>query len=374
MLTNFGALTSNQLTGWEKKLWSDARNRSFLMAFAGDGPNSMIQRITKLRKTKDGARAVITLVSDSQGDGVVGDNQLEGSEEALSQDDCVIQLDQHRHAHRSQGRMAEQAQLVEFRYEAKDKGSYWLADRTDQIGFLILSGVSLAYKNNGALRVGSQLPNLKFAADITAPSSKRYARWNSTSKTLDPAGNSALTAADKPSWAMLVETKAQLTDSYMRPIRTDDGIDVWNVFMSPRGIAKLKQDPDFLDAWKHARERGPQNPIFKGTKHGGKEGIFIDGLNILEYRHVFTTLGATSGSGKWGASNDIDGQRVIFAGAQAMALADIGNAIWDEKYFDYGNSQGIAFGKIWGLLKPQLYSIYAGSKQDHGVYCVDTAI
>ena len=55
-------------------------------------------------------------------------------------------------------------------------------------------------------------------------------------------------------------------------------------------------------------------------------------------------------------------------------MADIGGAIWDEKYFDYGNSQGIAFGKIFGLLKPRFYSIYAQSKQDHGVMCFDTAI
>jgi N4-gp56 family major capsid protein len=219
------------------------------------------------------------------------------------------------------------------------------------------------------------LPQLKFAADVTAPSAKRYYRWNGTNAVLDPTGNSALTTSDTPSWKMLVQTKAQMVSSYIRPIRTAEGIEVYNVFMSPQGIARLKQDSDFIQAWRYARERGEGNPIFKGTPLGGKDGIRIDGLNILEYRHVFTTLGAASGS-KWGSGNTVDGQRVLFCGAQALALADIGSqeAIWDEKYFDFGNSQGIAFGRIFGMLKPKFYSIYAQSTEDHGVLCVDTAL
>lgn len=373
MYTNFGALTSNQLTQWSRKFWSEARNRTFVMAFAGDGEDSMVQRISELSKTTDGARAVITLVNDSTGDGVVGDNTLEGNEEPLKQSDTVIQLDQHRHAHRSQGRYAEQAQIVRFRNQAKNKGTYWLADRTDQLAFLTLSGVSYAFNNNGSTRVGSQLPQLKFAADVKAPSTNRFYRWVGSSKTLAAGDTTQIASTDTPSWAMLVEAKAQCVNSYIRPIRTADGIEEYNVFMTPSGIARLKQDPDFLEAWRHAQKRGDSNPIFKGTPHGGKDGIHIDGLNIMEYRHVFNTTGAASGS-KWGGSGTQDGQRVLFCGSQALALADIGEAIWDEKYFDFGNSLGIAFGKIYGLLKPQFFSIYSQTTEDHGVLCVDTAI
>ena len=75
-MTNFGALTANQLTTWSRDFWHEARNKTFIMRFAGDSANSMIQRITELRKTKDGARAVVTLINEATGDGVVGDNDL----------------------------------------------------------------------------------------------------------------------------------------------------------------------------------------------------------------------------------------------------------------------------------------------------------
>lgn len=373
MFTNFAALTSEQLTAWSRQFWQEARNKSFIMSFAGDGPNSMIQRITELRKTNDGARAVITLISDSQGDGVVGDNTLEGNEEALSSHDQVIRLDQLRHAHRSQGKMAEQKSVVRFRNEAKDKLTYWAADRHDQLAFLALSGVSFAYKTNGAARVGSQLAQLSYAADVTAPSSGRFFNWDASANALVAGDTSTVAADDTPSWKFLVQAKAQCTDSYMRPLRDDNGVELYNVFMTPRGIAKLKQDDDFIKAWRHAQERGDSNPIFKGTALGGKKGIYIDGLNILEYRHVFNTRGLADGS-KWGSGGHIEGQRVLFCGAQALGFADIGMADWEEKYFDYGNSPGIAVGKISGLLKPRFYSIYSQSVEDHGVMCFNTAI
>jgi N4-gp56 family major capsid protein len=372
-LTNFAALTAEQLTVWSRQFWQEARNRSFVMSFAGTTPNSMIQRITELRKTTDGARAVITLINDMTGDGVVGDNELEGNEEALNSSDKVIRLDQMGTASRSKGRMAEQESVVRFRGEAKDKLTYWIADRMDQLAFLTLSGVGYNLNNNGSARIGSQLPQLTFAADVVAPSANRFFRWSSSANALAAGDTTQIAAADTPSWAMLVNLKAQATNSYLRPIRSDNGIDTYNVFMTPAGIAKLKQDSDFLQAWRYAQKRGDGNPIFKGTPLGGREGIFIDGLNILEYRHVFNTKGAASGS-KWGAAGAIDGQRVLMCGAQALAFADIGMADWYEKVFNYGNSPGISVRKIVGFLKPQFYSIYSQSIEDHSVITCDTAI
>jgi len=372
MLTNFGALTTNQLTSWSREFWGEARNLSFLMAFVGDGPGSMIQRITELKSTNDGARAVITLVNDATGDGTVGDNTLEGNEEALKSSDQVIQLDQMRHAHRSEGEMAQQREVVKFRAEAKSTLTYWASDRVDQLGFLTLSGVSYAFNTDGSTRIGSQFPLLTFASDVKAPSTKRFYRWNNAAQALLPGDTTQIVATDTPSWAMLVAMKAAATNSYIRPLRMNDGIQMFNVFMSPNAIAKLKLDNNFLEAWRYAQIRGEKNPIFKGTPLGGKEGIYIDGMNILEYRHVYNTLGAASGA-KWGSGGTIDGCRVLLCGAQALAFADVGGAKWVEKRFDYDNSPGIAVAKKIGILKPQFNSIYSKSTEDHGVLCVDVA-
>lgn len=371
--TNFAALTANQYTVWSKDFWREARNRTFVMAFAGNDSNSMVQRVTELRKTTDGARAVITLLNEATGDGVVGDNQLEGNEEALSQSDMVINLDQWRKAHKSQGEMAEQRAVVKFRFDARDQLAYNVSRVMDELAFQTLSGYAYTLKPDGSTRTGSQLNQLKFSTDVTAPSSLRYYRWVNSTTSLALGDTTQVAAADKPSWAMLVQAKAKAINNFIRPIRSDNGVECYHVFMTPDGIAALKQDPTFLDAWKHAQVRGDKNPLFKGTKHGGKEGIYIDGLNILEYRNVCNTKGIASGS-KWGGGGTVDGQRVLFCGAQALAFADIGMPKWTEKVFDYGNQPGISVAKIFGLLKPKLYSTYAGSVQDFGVMCVDTAI
>lgn len=369
--TNFAALTNEQYTVWSRDFWKEARNKTFLNAFVGTGPNAMIQRITELSQTKDGARAVITMVNDAVGDGVVGDNQLKGNEEALRSTEAVIRGDQWRHAHRSSGKMAEQKSIVNFRFEARDKLSYTSARVMDELMFLTLSGRSYAYHTDGRARVGSQLPQLEFAADVTAPSAARYRRWDAaTGLTAD--SNANLTTADTPTWGMLVDLKAFAVNSYIRPMRSEDGVEIYNVFMTPDGIAKLKKDPDFLAAWREAEKRGETNPLFKGTAHGGKRGITIDGLNILEYRNVINTKGAAAGS-KWGGGA-VDGQRVLLCGAQALGFADIEMARWVEEYEDYENSLGISVAKKFGILKPQLFSVHTQSVEDFGVICVDTAI
>ncbi len=371
--TNFARLTTNQLTVWSRDIWEAARNYSFLHNFVGDSANAMVQRISELKQTSKGARAVYTLVTDLVGDGVVGDNQMEGNEESINAYDQAIQLDQIRNANRLEGRMADQNSVVAFRQQSKDKLAYWLANRVDQLGFLTLSGISYNYTNQGALKIGSQFPLLSFAGDVTAPTANRHYQWSASSNALVAPNTTALAATDTPSWAMLVQAKAQAVSSYMRPIRTDDGILVFNVFMSPQGMAALKQDSNFIQAWRYAMERGAKNPIFKGTPQGGSTGIMIDGLNILEYRNVYTNTGAPAGS-QWGSTGNIPGQRVLICGAQSLCMADIGLPKWVEKDFDYDNSPGISISKIVGLKKPVFPSIYTGATDDFGVMCIDTAI
>lgn len=376
MLTNFGKLTDNQLTIWSRDLWRAARNTSFLNAFIGTGPDAMIQRVTELKKTSKGARAVITLVQDLEGDGVVGDNQLEGFEEAMKSADQVINIDQIRHANRHEGTMADQRSVVNFRANSRNVLQYWLADRLDQLGFLTLSGVSYAFKTNGALRTGSQFNQLDFAGDVTAPSANRHFRWDGTTAgahKLVAANTSAVAATDKPSWEMLVAMKAKAVLSYIKPLRGANGIQGFNVFMSPEGIGALKMDTNFMEMWKNARERSEANPLFKGTPLGGTHGIMIDGLNILEYRHVYNTTGAVD-TAKWGAGGLVDGQRVLLCGAQAMGFADIGGPRWVEKEFDYDNSPGISTAKILGFKKPVFPSAETSTNEDFGVIAVDTAI
>jgi N4-gp56 family major capsid protein len=370
-LTNFGLLTDEQLTIWQRDVWKAARNWMFLERFSGSGTTAMIQKVSELTKTEKGARAVMTLVADLEGDGTAGDSTLEGNEEAVKSYDTVIQIDQLRHANRHEGRMADQKSVVTFRSNSKDVLAYWLADRMDQIAFLTLSGVAYSMTNKGASRVGSALATLDYAGDVTAPSTNREVRFDGTNL-IEPSGanqTSDVTATDLPTYNMLVDLKQFAVDNYIRPIMGEAGDESYNVFMAPKSIARLKKDTAFREAWKDALPRSPNNPLFKGTKV-----IQLDGMNIFEYRHVYTTADATSGVDKWGSGSNIDGTKVLVCGAQAMGYADIGDPYWVEKGFDYDNQQGISVGKICGLKKPKFHSIYSGTVEDFGTLVCNIAL
>jgi len=373
--TNFAALTTEQKTAWSLETWGHARNMSFINRFVGKGTNSMIQRITELKKSDKGARAVMTLVADLLNDGVAGDYELEGNEEALKAYDHVINIDQLRNANVLEGRMADQKSIVNFRKESKDKLGYWLADRMDQMAFLSLSSIPYTQRNNGAARpvnaAGQNLADLEFAPDpASVPSINRG--WHLTSSGLTSGtGYDAADGVIVPlTYKSLVEMKAAAKDLYIKGIRGKGGDEIYHVFVTPKGMAQLKLDPDFIANVRHAGVRGDKNSLFAGT-----DAVMVDGLMVHEFRHVFNTRGAASGD-KFGTTGGDEGQRVLLCGAQALGMADIGPGYWDEDYFDYNNRPGIAYGKIFGFTKPQFKgNPYApDAKDDFSVLCIDTAL
>ena len=377
--TNFAALTSEQLTIWSRDFWRVARNMSFINQFAGSGPNAMVQRISELTQSEKGARAVITLLADMTGDGIVGDNTLEGNEEALRAYDIVVQLDQLRFANRLAGRLADQKSVVNFREHSRDALAYAMADRIDQLGFLTMSGISYALKNNGALRntlgSGQNLSDLAFSGDVSAPTTNRHRRWDATNGLV--AGDvTAVVAADTIKYSTIVALKAYAKDNYIRGIRAAGNEEVFHLFITPQVMADLKLDSDFLANVRNAGVRGPNNELFSGSS-----SLMVDGVMVHEFRHVFSTSGATSGASgnagsngyKWGANADIDGSACLFVGAQALAMADIGLPEIVEDSFDYGNQNGISIGKIFGFRKPKYNSDHNGAVEDFGIVRLDVA-
>ncbi len=372
MKTNFAALTAHEKKVWSLTFWKMARNASFINQFAGVGTNSMVQRITELTKTTKGDQAVITLIADLTGDGVVGDSDLEGNEEQIQSYDTNVRIDQIRNANRTTGRMADQKTIVNFRETSRDVLAYWAADRLDQMAFLSLAGVGYQFKNNGGnrpvLAAGKNLSELSFAADVTAPSTNRHLRWDSAGSDLADGATGSMIAGDTLTYKALVLAKAHAKNEYIRGIKAPGGEEVFHVFVNPDAMAKLKLDSDYLANVRSAGVRGGKNPLFAGTT-----SVMVDGLIIHEFRHVYNTKGAASGS-KWGSGGTIDGTRVAICGAQALGLADIGEASWTEKEFDFGNQKGIAIDKICGFKKPVLHSNVTDSDEDFGVLSLDVSL
>lgn len=362
MLTNFAALTPKQKIVWSRDVWSAARDQMFIKNFIGTGENALIQRITELTKTEKGEKVLMHLVADLVEDGVIGDNEREGNEEAMQSYSQEITIDLLTHSVRNKGKLAEQKTVINFRKMGKDRLAFWLANRCDQLAFLTMAGISYAFKNNGAPRVGSPFPNLAFAADVSAPTSKRALMFDGTSLAASVTGS--ITTSFVPKYTMIVDLIAYAKEHYIKPLKSG-GKDYYVLFVHPQTLAALKKDPDYQRAVVAvATKAGLDSPWFTGAT------VTVDGAVIHEHNLVYNTKGAASGS-KWGAAGAVNGTRTMLCGAQALGMADLGAPEWTEKLFQYDSQQGINIDKMLGLLKPKFYSIYDGSTEDFGIVTCD---
>lgn len=373
--TNFASLTTEQKTVWAKDFWGVARNSSIVMRMSGQGHNSLFQRVTNMTKNEKGTRAVLTLIADLGNDGTTGDFMLEGNEEAMKAYDTVIQIDQLRNAVRNEGRLAEQKSVVGFRETARDRLGYWMADKVDELAFLTLSSVGYGVKLDGSARpgatTGQSLVDLEYAPATPAPTSNRAVYINATGSVTAGTGYAAAnTAIGALTYKSIVQLKAKAKDEYIRGIRMGND-EVYHMFVSPQGMAELKLDPDFIANVRHAGVRGEKNSLFKGT-----DAVMVDGVIIHETRYTFRNVNAANGSRFGVTGGTVNGQRALFCGAQALGMADIGTAEWNEDYFDYNNQPGIAIGKMFGFLKPQFKGnpIRKEVLEDFGVITVDTKL
>lgn len=360
-LTNFAALTPQQKIVWSRDVWKQARDQMFIKKFIGNDENSVIQRITELTKTEKGEQVIMHLVADLVEDGVIGDNEREGNEEAMQSYSQLINIDLLTHSVRNKGKLAEQKTVIKFREMGKDRLAYWLANRTDQLAFLAMSGISFANQNNGSARTNSPFPNLSFAADVAAPSARRSLMWDGNALAMSVTGS--ITSAYLPSYKMIVDAVAYAKEQYIKPLMAN-GKEYYVMFVQPGTLAALKKDADYQRAVVTGMERGEKNPFFTGAT------VTIDGVAIHEHRLVYSTKGAAPGS-KWGSGGNINGTRTLLCGAQALGFADLGAAEWNEKEFQYGSQQGINIDKMMGILKPKFYSIYSKSVEDFGVLSID---
>lgn len=364
MATNFGALSLARKKLWAADIWEAGRDASFwnMNGFMGDGASNVIQRITNLTQTERGNEVIMQLVGDLVGDGTVGDNRLEDNEEALFNDAISLKIDQLRHGVRSAGAMSEQETIIRFRSQAKEKLGFWFGDKVDELLFLTAAGRAYSLKLDGSTRGTSQLPSLKFGADVAAPSTNRI-RYTGAATS-----EATLTTADTMTWNVVVSTQAFAKRKRMKPIRSG-GREYYALVMSTEQARDLKKDATYQQNVGRAAERGSNNPLFKGAF------AIVDGVILYEHNKVFNTLGLVSGSTKWGAGQTVDGAQAMLLGCQAMGFAQL----YDTKYTesdntDYGNRPGIAVGRMVGVLKPQFPSpVDANAREDFGIVTLKTA-
>lgn len=378
--TNFATLLTEQKKVWTRDVWRQAREKMVMSRYMGTSHNSMIHRITELSRDSRGMEAVVHLVPDHGYDGIIGDNTLTGNEVPLTAHQDKLTIDMLRQAHTNTGKLNDQETVINFREQARDQLSYWLADRMDQMFFMTLAGLDFAKNIDGSARKAqgtagttNTLGDLAFNYKL-APTSERHFMCapNGEIKLSD---TTTITAECKLSYAHIVRLNALAKMSYMRGIKQSGGDEVFHLFVHPLAMSELKLDPDFINNCRHAGTRGSSNTLFAGANT-----FIVDGLTITETRYIPNTLGLAAGS-KWGASGaaNIDGCMALLCGAQAVGFIDLDAPSWDERdHFDYGNFYGISYGKTFGMKKMQ-FKDNKGSKdravkQDYGVIRIDMAI
>lgn len=353
---------------WEKQLFADVIdglyfNESGLM---GEDANNVIQVQPDLMK-EAGDTITVGLTTKLSGEGVDGDEELEGNEEAISSYSESILIDQKRFGVRLKGKLDERKTAYSMRTDAKDKLKIRLQEFVERQIFLKLAGVrntnlvdvnGVAYS---ASALWSNSPTVIPAAHENAGTGARYICANS-------GGTDSLGAGDvmTPTLISRAKIKARLASPQIVPLRID-GRDHYIMWLHPWQAYDLKNDPQFAQAMREAEVRGKTNPIFTGAL-GVWDGVILYEHEYVPFLDVSVTAADNFAGDGGGTASAVDVFRALLCGRQAAIWAKCQNDNgWVEESFDYKNKTGFATGLIGGIDKTMFNSL------EYGVIAIDTA-
>lgn len=291
---------------WAADTWESGLHRAFFDKFTGNSPENIIQVREELTKD-DGDTINIPLLMPLTGNGVTGDDWLEGNEESMIYRDFKVTINQLRHAVRIKGKMTEQQVSLDLRKDAKVALSNWLADKVDKTIFTELS------TNPTADRV---IYGISATSEGTIGSNDKF-----DTTLIGRAKRIAL--ADE--------------NTMIKPIMID-GLETYIMIIDQWQARDLKSDKTWIEAQQYANVRGNKNPIFSGAL-----GVY-DGVVLHQCNRILRTPTGSGGT-KVG--------HALFLGRQAAVFAVGTSPTWEEKTFDYGNKIGFEFGRIFGIKKTQ---------------------
>lgn len=353
---------------WEKQLFADIIdglyfNESGLM---GEDENNVIQVKMDLVK-EQGDTDTVGLTTKLTGNGVDGDSELEGNEEAVNAYSDSVLIDQKRFGIRLKGKLDEKKNAYDMRMDAKKKLTIRLQEFIERQIFLKLAGVRNTNINDvngtvvGTGALWSNSPTVIPAADEAAGTGNRYICANS-------GGTDALAATDllTPTLISRAKIKARLASPKIQPLRID-GRDHYVMWIHPWQAYDLKNNAQFAQAMREAEVRGKSNPIFTGAL-GVWDGVILYEHEYVPFLDVSVTAVDNFAGDAGGTTCAVDAFRALLCGKQAAVMLKAQNDNgWVEETFDYKNKVGFATGLIGGIDKIMFNS------KEYGVIAVDTA-
>ena len=320
----------------------------------GRDSNSLVQ---VLDDTAQGPGDKITMIlrMQLQGEGVAGDETLEGQEEALATYTDSIYIDQLRHATRSKGKMTEQRIPFKIREEGRMGLQDWWSARFDYWFMNQLAG-------------NTAQTNTKYTGmqACIAPDTSHVLYQNShttvASMTATAACIFSLALVDK------CVLKAGTLTPPIRPVATGADKADYVMFVTPEHHYDMRRNSSTME-WADIQKAlltasgAAKNLIFTGS-------LGLYNKTILHESYFLPVTTSTGGS-KIGTA--------VFCGAQAGCLAfgrdsgAAGRVSWNEKLFDYGNSLGIEAGYIGGLKKTRYNSMDFATITVYAAHSADAA-
>jgi N4-gp56 family major capsid protein len=338
---------------WSTSLAHEAEVRQYFRKFMGSGPDALIKVQTELNKAA-GEKITVALRMKLDGDGIEGDNTIEGTsaEEALTFHSDYLFIDQRRKGTKSKGKMSEQRVPYSMRKEGRDALAIWFAEDYDQQIMMYLAG---ARGVDTSFHVGTSWTG-RANNTLTAPDSSHILYGGTADAKL------TVTSSDDMSIGLVerLVAKAETTDPMIQPFMVEGEkhfVLLMHTFQAYSLRTSTSQN-DWIEITKAAGPRGDKNNLFQNAL--GTYG----GVILHKHRNVIRF-------DDYGSGADLEAARALFLGAQAGMIAwgggsAYGRYSWNEETDDRGNALAITAGTIYGVKKSRYNSA------DFGVIAVDT--
>ena len=337
---------------WSKDLLDDVmRDVESIMRFAGKDPNNVVQ-INRDLESEKGDTETFGLVARLSGFGVTGDDELEGNEESMVSFDEHVLIDQIRNAVRLRGKLDAQKVVYDQIASARENLRVWMKEFIAQQIFLKLGGVtntSLTDVNGivvGTRAIWSNTPDFIPIVDEAYTGTRtRYLNAGGVTTV-------SMTTAHTFTLDLVTDmaTKATLSNPKIQRI-SGGGEDFYVLYVHPLQAAQLRKSADWKTANEIAKQRGDDNPVFRGAL-GYWSNVLILENEFVPYLDV-TVAGNSFEAAAAGTDCAVDVCRALLCGRQAVLMAQASNpeALVVEQ-FDYKNKDGVAASFIGGIQKP----------------------
>ncbi|MEN2425934.1 N4-gp56 family major capsid protein [Chromobacterium vaccinii] len=344
---------------WSSTLAAEIGLEDYWSRFTGPNDNAVIQYQTDL-ESGAGDRLSFDLSLRIRGEGVAGDERVDGTAENLRLLSDEVRVDQYRKQVSAGGTMTRKRTLHNLRTVAKDRLKDWWREYMEQVRFIYLSG---ARGINANFIVGTDWAG-HAGNNVEAPDGDHILFGGAA------VSKATLTEADKMS-RTLVE-RAAVQAEMLQEVNPDcinmqptmvDGAPHYVMVMNPWQTHDMRQEAGsagWMELQKAAATAlGASSPIFKGGLGMIK--------NVVLHEHRWGIR-----FGDYGAGRNVQAARALLLGRQAGVMA-YGSANretkfnWVEELKDAGNEPVFTGGLIYGFKKTKF------ANRDLGVIAVDTA-